>query len=68
MLVSEVSGEELASRAASGALGATSPARALSAVRALGGGVETVHFIDERVPHNVVAELFTDTGVGTMVR
>ena len=39
-----------------------------SILRALAGGVETVHIIDGRVPHNVVAELFTMRGVGTMVR
>ena len=27
-----------------------------------------VHVIDGRTPHNVIAELFTDTGVGTVVR
>ena len=37
-------------------------------VRALAGGVASVHIIDGRVPHNVVAELFTSRGVGTMIR
>ena len=36
-------------------------------LRALGGGVKKAHIIDGRVPHSVLLELFTDTGVGTQV-
>ena len=39
-----------------------------SILRALDGGVEAVHVIDGRTPHSVIAELFTDRGVGTVVR
>jgi acetylglutamate kinase len=35
---------------------------------ALAGGVEAVHLVDGRTPHGVIAELFTDRGVGTLVR
>jgi acetylglutamate kinase len=41
--------------------------RATMALKALGGGVERVHVIDGRVPHSLIAELFTDKGVGTLV-
>jgi acetylglutamate kinase len=41
---------------------------AAAALGALAGGVRAVHLIDGRIPHNVIAELFTDTGVGTIVR
>ena len=34
---------------------------------ALAGGVERVHVLDGRQPHTVIAELFTDRGVGTLV-
>jgi len=37
------------------------------AIKAIGGGVERVHVIDGRVPHSLIAELFTDKGVGTLV-
>jgi acetylglutamate kinase len=37
-------------------------------LRALEGGVRSVHVIDGRVPHSVIAELFTDTGVGTLLK
>ena len=36
-------------------------------LRALRGGVQAVHIVDGRTPHSVVAELFTDKGVGTLV-
>ncbi len=36
-------------------------------IEALRGGVGRVHVIDGRTPHNLIAELFTDRGVGTLV-
>ncbi|MBA3461141.1 MAG: bifunctional glutamate N-acetyltransferase/amino-acid acetyltransferase ArgJ [Deltaproteobacteria bacterium] len=39
-----------------------------SILDALDGGVKAVHLIDGRTPHNVIAELFTDRGVGTVIR
>jgi acetylglutamate kinase len=38
-----------------------------SAVAALKSGVEKVSFVDGRVPHSVLMEIFTDEGVGTEV-
>jgi acetylglutamate kinase len=38
-----------------------------SAVAAIQSGVEKVSFIDGRVPHAVLLEIFTDAGVGTEV-
>jgi len=38
-----------------------------SAVAALTAGVEKVSFVDGRVPHSVLMEIFTDEGVGTEV-
>jgi acetylglutamate kinase len=38
-----------------------------SAVAALKAGVEKVSFVDGRVPHSVLLEIFTDEGVGTEV-
>jgi acetylglutamate kinase len=37
-------------------------------LRALADGVSSVHLVDGRVPHNLIAELFTDRGVGTLIR
>ncbi len=38
-----------------------------SAVAAIQSGVEKVSFVDGRVPHSVLLEIFTDEGVGTEV-
>jgi acetylglutamate kinase len=38
-----------------------------SAVAAITSGVEKVSFVDGRVPHSVLLEIFTDAGVGTEV-
>ncbi len=43
-------------------------AKARSVLRAIEGGVASVHILDGRTPHSVIAELFTDRGVGTLVR
>jgi acetylglutamate kinase len=36
-------------------------------LHALANGVRAVHVVDGRQPHSIVAELFTDRGVGTLV-
>lgn len=38
------------------------------ALDAVKGGVKTVHIIDGRVPHAALLEIFTDAGVGTLIR
>ena len=38
-----------------------------SAVRALQEGVQRVHFIDGRLPHSLLLEIFTDKGIGTEI-
>jgi acetylglutamate kinase len=37
-------------------------------LRAVRGGVASAHVLDGRVPHAVLLEIFTDEGIGTMVR
>jgi acetylglutamate kinase len=37
------------------------------ALEAVQGGVNTSHIIDGRVPNAVLLEIFTDTGVGTLI-
>jgi acetylglutamate kinase len=39
-----------------------------SCIRAVEGGVPYAHLIDGRIPHALLMELFTDAGVGTMIR
>ncbi|MFZ2643216.1 MAG: acetylglutamate kinase [Verrucomicrobiia bacterium] len=38
-----------------------------SAVEAVKSGVHRVHFVDGRVPHSLLLEIFTDKGVGTEI-
>jgi len=38
-----------------------------SALEALSRGVEKVHFIDGRVPHTLLLEIFTRSGIGTEI-
>jgi acetylglutamate kinase len=67
-LVSEITATEARAKIANGTIRGGMVAKVKSALRALEGGVERVHIIDGRVPHSVVAELFTDHGVGTLIR
>ncbi|HSQ66688.1 MAG TPA: bifunctional glutamate N-acetyltransferase/amino-acid acetyltransferase ArgJ [Polyangiaceae bacterium] len=68
-LVTEIGASDLRARLADGLLGENGVRSKLAAgLRALEGGVRSVHVIDGRVPHSVIAELFTDTGVGTLLR
>jgi acetylglutamate kinase len=38
-----------------------------SAVEAVKGGVHRVHFVDGRIPHSILLEIFTDKGIGTEI-
>lgn len=38
-----------------------------SSIRALDAGVHRVHFIDGRLPHSLLLEIFTDKGIGTEI-
>jgi acetylglutamate kinase len=37
-------------------------------VQAIGGGVNSAHIIDGRIPHSLLLELFTDAGIGTKIQ
>ncbi len=41
--------------------------KTLSCIEALDAGVKRVHIIDGRLPHCILLEIFTDTGIGTMI-
>ena len=36
-------------------------------LEAIDSGVNTVHIIDGRIPHCLLLEIFTDSGIGTMI-
>ncbi len=39
-----------------------------SCLMAIDGGVPRTHIIDGRIPHSLILEIFTDAGIGTMVK
>ncbi|HEX8790063.1 MAG TPA: bifunctional glutamate N-acetyltransferase/amino-acid acetyltransferase ArgJ, partial [Polyangiaceae bacterium] len=67
-LVSEIGASELQRKIERGVVAGGMVAKARSVLRAIAGGVGMVHIIDGRTPHSVIAELFTDKGVGTLVK
>ena len=38
-----------------------------AAVDAIKNGVRRVHFVDGYLPHSILLEIFTDTGIGTEI-
>lgn len=66
-LISEIGVSALREKIASGVVRGGMVAKAKSILRALENGVEKVHIIDGRTPHAIIAELFTDKGVGTLI-
>ncbi len=41
--------------------------KVMSCIRAVEGGVERAHILSGNIPHSLVLELLTDTGIGTMI-
>jgi acetylglutamate kinase len=64
-LVSEIDASELAALLPE--LSAGMAPKMEACLRAVRGGVPQAHVLDGRVPHAVLLEVFTDSGVGTMV-
>ena len=67
-LVSEATPEQIAEFITDGVVQGGMIPKVRSMLSALEGGVTSGHIIDGRVPHNLLAELFTDRGVGTWVK
>ncbi len=67
-LVRQLTSADLTRRIEAGAITGGMKRKAQAILRALSGGVERVHVIDGRQPHTVIAELFTDRGVGSLVQ
>jgi acetylglutamate kinase len=67
-LVQTVTPAELDAMVASGAAASGMVPKVEACARAVRAGVAAAHILDGRVPHSLLLELFTDRGVGTMVR
>jgi acetylglutamate kinase len=65
-LISEIRAADLEARAGRSIKGGMH-VKVQAVLHALASGVRAVHVVDGRMPHSVVAELFTDRGVGTLV-
>jgi acetylglutamate kinase len=66
-MLTELTSEGLQQRLDTGVISGGMTAKARSILKALSATVGKVHVIDGRTPHSVIAELFTDRGVGTLI-
>lgn len=66
-LISTVKVGEVEGLKKKGIIGKGMRPKVQSAVRALQEGVQRVHFVDGRMPHSLLLEIFTDQGVGTEI-
>jgi acetylglutamate kinase len=66
-LIANVSAAEVAQLIADGVLSGGMIPKVDACLDALQSGVPAVHLLDGRIPHVLLLELFTDTGVGTML-
>ena len=66
-LMTHLSAIEVPELKATGVIGTGMIPKVDSAIAAVQSGVEKVQFVDGRVPHSVLLEIFTDAGVGTEV-
>ncbi|MFT3836781.1 MAG: bifunctional glutamate N-acetyltransferase/amino-acid acetyltransferase ArgJ [Myxococcaceae bacterium] len=66
-LLRQVTASQLKSKLVTAGFTPNLSSKAQGALKALKKNVERVHVIDARVPHSLIAELFTDEGVGTLV-
>jgi acetylglutamate kinase len=67
-VVSELDSDQLKARLDRDGISGGMRPKLEASLAALADGVRSVHLVDGRVPHNLIAELFTDHGVGTLIR
>jgi acetylglutamate kinase len=66
-LIRQASADELDRLMAEGVLTGGMIPKISSCVHAVRHGVARAHILDGRVPHVLLLEIFTDSGIGTMV-
>jgi len=66
-LLGQLSARELGELIEKGAVGAGMIPKAQAALDAVGGGVAQAHILDGRAHHALLLEIFTHSGIGTMV-
>ena len=58
---------EVEEKTADGTISGGMIPKTMGCVKAIEHGVNRVHIIDGRIPHCILLEIFTDTGIGTMI-
>lgn len=66
-LISTLGTDEISDLKRSGVIGSGMMPKVDSAMGAIKNGVHRVHFIDGRLPHSLLLEIFTDKGIGTEI-
>jgi acetylglutamate kinase len=66
-LLGQLTTSTLREKLAAGVFNRNLARKAQCAISALERGVERVHVIDSRTPHSIIAEFFTDQGIGSLV-
>lgn len=64
----ETAAEEINDMIADGTINGGMIPKVLSCIEALDKGVKGVHIIDGRIPHCLLLEIFTKTGIGTLIK
>jgi acetylglutamate kinase len=64
----EITEEEIRHRIDDGVIGSGMLPKVDACLRALDAGVKRAHIIDGRIPHSLLLEIFSDKGVGTLIR
>ena len=67
-VLSEVTAPELATILANGGVEGGMIPKVEACLQAVRGGVGSAHLLDGTQPHVLLLELFTDAGIGTMIR
>ena len=66
-LISELAVDDARTMVQTGAVDRGMIPKLEACITAVDGGVERAHLIDGRTPHAILIEVFTDTGIGTMI-
>lgn len=67
-LISELKLGDIAEKISTGIISGGMIPKVECCAAAINGGVNSAHILDGRIPHSLLLEIFTDRGIGTMVR
>lgn len=66
-LVSKINKDTILQHIQSGQISGGMIPKVECCLEALSKGIQSAHIIDGRIPHSVLIEIFTDTGIGTLI-